>query len=556
MKRFFSILAALCLLVVAPACDPRDHSHDHGEPHDHGEHHDHGHSPDEDHSHGEGHSHDDEHSREDGHAHEGAHAHGATEGRPTVAVTKWTDLTELFMEYPAFVAGERGRSAIHVTKLADFSPLDDGEVVVELRSEAGETLDFRGGPSQPGIFGIDLQVDRAGFYDMRVRVEAPRLTDVHELGPVRVHAPGERVSVEDQHDGGIEFLKEQQWTLEFGTMAATARALSSSITVPAVLDPRPGGRARLAAPVPGRVEATLPVPMPGKRVRTGQALVRIVPRSEDLRDASALRAALVEAEQSHALALGERKRVERLVEGRALPARRRIEAEAALETASARLEAAQHRWSRYQTLSRAENADLAEGVFEVRAPFDGVVSRVHFAPGASVDENESLVEIVDAANLHVVGAVPESNASALNEVAKGEIVVDEGAPIALTSPVAVGHVVEEPARTTEVRFAFDNRSARYRVGQSLRLRLFLGGARSEVAVPESAVIDDAGRPVVFVQTGGESFERRSVTLGTRASGWVHVLEGIEHGDRVVHEGAYLVRLAAMSTQIPAHGHVH
>ena len=75
-------------------------------------------------------------------------------------------------------------------------------------------------------------------------------------------------------------------------------------------------------------------------------------------------------------------------------------------------------------------------------------------------------------------------------------------------------------------------------------------------MPESAIVEDGGRPLIFVQTGGESFERRPVRLGSREGGYVRVLEGIEAGERVVHRGAYLVRLAAMSTQIPAHGHVH
>ena len=62
--------------------------------------------------------------------------------------------------------------------------------------------------------------------------------------------------------------------------------------------------------------------------------------------------------------------------------------------------------------------------------------------------------------------------------------------------------------------------------------------------------------MAFVQTGGESFERRPVQLGSAADGYVHVIEGVEPGERVVNRGAYLIRLAAMSTQIPAHGHVH
>ena len=63
-------------------------------------------------------------------------------------------------------------------------------------------------------------------------------------------------------------------------------------------------------------------------------------------------------------------------------------------------------------------------------------------------------------------------------------------------------------------------------------------------------------PIVFVHTSGESFERRPVTLGVRQAEVVQVLEGVKPGERIVSKGAHLVRLASLSTQVPAHGHVH
>jgi multidrug efflux pump subunit AcrA (membrane-fusion protein) len=102
----------------------------------------------------------------------------------------------------------------------------------------------------------------------------------------------------------------------------------------------------------------------------------------------------------------------------------------------------------------------------------------------------------------------------------------------------------------------DNSDRRLAIGQALSVRLFLSQGASTVAVPEDAVIDDGGRPVVFVQVGGESFARRPVRLGARAAGHVQVLEGVRPGERVVTRGGYLIRLAALSPQIPAHGHVH
>jgi multidrug efflux pump subunit AcrA (membrane-fusion protein) len=75
-------------------------------------------------------------------------------------------------------------------------------------------------------------------------------------------------------------------------------------------------------------------------------------------------------------------------------------------------------------------------------------------------------------------------------------------------------------------------------------------------VPPAAIVDDAGRPIVFVQREGETFERRAVTLGARAGDLVQITEGVKPGDRVVTKGAYLLRLASLSTSVPAHGHVH
>ena len=493
------------------------------------------------------------------HDHPGDDGSGDDPGseRPTVAVSRWTERTELFMEYPVFVAGESGRSAIHVTDLSDFSPLVEGEAIVTLRSEDGRVLEFRGGPSRPGIFGVDLEADRPGSYEMTLRVEAPGLSDLHELGAVTVHPAGEPLLIADEDEGeAISFLKEQQWKLEFGTVPAEVRTLSSSITVPATVRPRPGGEAILAAPVPGRIDLASEAPLPGARVRAGTVLVRVVPRSDDLRDLATLRAALVEAEQQHGLAIRERGRVERLVDARALPARRLDEARADLAASEARLAAERERWSRVEAMSEPGNGASGVGAITLRAPFDGVIAEVRFAPGASVEENEPLVRLVDPDQVHVVGAVPETRAAGPGSIRGGELLLDGDLSITLARPLSVGRVVEPLSRTTEVRFGLDNGEARLQIGQGVGLRLFVGEEKPGTAIPEAAIVDDAGRPVVFVQTGGESFERRPVKLGNRAQGWVHVVEGVEPGERVVHRGAYLVRLAAMSTQIPAHGHVH
>lgn len=484
-------------------------------------------------------------------------SHAAAAERSTVAVTNWTERSELFMEHPLLVAGEEGRFAIHVTNLSDFEPLTSGTTVVVLRGSDGAEVTFRGGLSRPGIFGVDVTPATAGQFEMSLRVDSPGLQDTHALGTVTVHDPDSEIPAGLEEEGeAISFLKEQQWTLDFGTDVVAERTLRPSIVVPGAVAPRPGGEAVLSASVSGRIDPALNVPVPGTSASANSVLARIVPGSEEIRDAAGLRADLVEAEQQYQLAKQERDRAARLVESRALPARRLSEAEAAVTGSKARLDAATQRMRRLDALSQSGEPFRGDDWFVVRAPFDGVIAEVRFASGASVEEGDFLVRLVDTRRVHIVGAVPESRVASLKMVDTAELLPDGGAPVLLGRAIALGEVIDPATRTLPVRFDLDNREERLPVGQGVRLRLFTGEGEMFPAVPESAVVDDGGRLVVFIQTGGESFQRRAVRLGSHENGYVHVLEGVEPGERVVSRGAYLIRLAAMSTQIPAHGHVH
>ena len=77
-----------------------------------------------------------------------------------------------------------------------------------------------------------------------------------------------------------------------------------------------------------------------------------------------------------------------------------------------------------------------------------------------------------------------------------------------------------------------------------------------LAVPVSALVEEDGRAVAFVQVSGETFQKRDLTLGIQDGEFIQVLSGLSPGERVVTKGAYAIRLASVSTTIPAHGHAH
>ena len=501
------------------------------------------------------------------------------EGPEPIAVTQWTEKSELFMEYPPLRVGETSRFAIHLTDLRTFKPLTKGRAVVELAYGGGPPETFsEDGPSRPGIFGVNVTPTRAGSPVMTIHVQSPIVEDEHRLGPVEVagmneseghvdphphqgddhERPHDTTEGEDHtHAEEISFLKEQQWTLDFATQVIETAKMRESFTVPAKIQPRSGGRIAVTAPVGGRLAASVRLPVIGTSVERGQAVAAIVPPTSTPSDLASLELAAEEAQVKLDFARQERERLERLLEAGAIPARRVNEARANESVVAAQLKAAHARLAQYEETRQAEHQEDGRTTFQVRSPLRGVVASVGTADGAHVEDGETLLEVVAVDRVYVVGEIPEAAATSLRRPAGAEIIVPGlEQPMQVGRLVSVSNFVDPQSRTVKIIYEMENGNRRLAIGQAISLRLFHSTATEAPVIPESALVDDGGRPITFVQTGGESFERRPVTLGERQGGAVQVVTGIAPGERVVTRGAYLIRLASMSTQVPAHGHVH
>jgi len=475
----------------------------------------------------------------------------------TVSVSHWTDKTELFMEHPPLVAGAKHRFAVHFTNLRTFQALAKGSVTVRLARQGGEPEVFSSpAPSRPGIFGLDVQPRQAGQYEMTVSLASPGLDDAHALGAVTVYASEKEIrpSSKEPAEERIAFLKEQQWSLDFGTALAAEREMRESLQVSGEVRPRSGGDVQVSAPISGRIATSSPIPVIGALVARGDEVASLVPFTPAPGDRPSLEYAISEATTALDLARRDRERIERLLAAGAIPAKRLDEARAAEATATARLGTAKERLAQYES---SRQADGAGPQFLLRAPISGVVAEVKSSPGANVEQGDSLLRIVAVDDVYVLANVPESEAHRLGQLSGAEV---ETPGVNSTFPagrlVSKSSFVDPQSRTLSVVYDLPNPGRRLAVGESVFVRLFLSSRIRTVTVPESAIVDDGGRPVVFIQHEGESFSRRPVTLGIRESDLVQVTGGLKAGERIVTHGAYLVRLAALSTQIPAHGHVH
>jgi len=265
--------------------------------------------------------------------------------------------------------------------------------------------------------------------------------------------------------------------------------------------------------------------------------------------ALAVQRARIEAEQTRQ----ERERLERLLAIEAIAAKRVVDAISRERLAQAELNAAEQRAATYHG---------ATGGIPLKSPIAGTVVAVSGSPGAAVAAGQTIVHVVALDKLWLDAQVPEtelarfispSGAFFRIDGAAGATVLEVGRNARL---VAFGGLVDKDTRTVPAILEFDNPGGALRAGMNLQARLFTGRSLKGVAIPVSALVDDGGQSVAYVQKEGESFERRMVEAGPRDGDWVAIKSGIASGERVVHRGAYQVRLAASQPAVAGHGHAH
>ncbi len=429
-------------------------------------------------------------------------------------VTLWTDALELFMEYPPQIAGQPGDVwAIHLNFLDSWEPVREGSLTLRLVDSSGQEWTFEESqPARAGIFTPVPVVSAAGEYTVSMELVHRGQTYPVEVGAIRVYgSQAELPEPEEEEAGGIPFLKEQQWEVDFAVALAEVHEVQRTARVSGELIVPPNRVARIAAPLSGLAlgGGTASWPTIGARVRAGQTLATLAPTDTD-GSFAALRGRVERLEREVA-------RAERLYAAEAIPERRLVEARHDLEIARAAFDAI---------------GGDQEGAYtyRVRSPIAGVLTERQLSPGQR-------------------GA---------SEVTGATFTVEGGTAVhQATRLVSVGDVIDPTSRTLPATLAVEDPDRALKVGMLAQARVWLGDPTSGTAVPADAVQDEDGLAVVYVEIGGETFERRVVRLGPTDGVWTIVTSGVLPGDRVVTRGAYQVRLASLGdTEDLGAGHQH
>ena len=179
-------------------------------------------------------------------------------------------------------------------------------------------------------------------------------------------------------------------------------------------------------------------------------------------------------------------------------------------------------------------------VFSLTSPIEGIVVERNATIGATVGTDANLFKIIDISRVWIDANVFEKD---LQRVKLGqEVKVFVPAFVGTTfsgKVILVSSVVDPDTRSVKVRTEVPNPDGRLKPDMFANVEIVTDLHRAAISIPQSAVLTDGGKTVVFV-TDGNGYTKRVVTTGMQGSDRIEIIEGLKEGEKVVVKGNYLL----------------
>jgi RND family efflux transporter MFP subunit len=292
----------------------------------------------------------------------------------------------------------------------------------------------------------------------------------------------------------------------------------------------------------------------GDRVDQGAPLMQIDPRRQQAA-VSSQEAELAARQANVAYARQQQQRASELLAAGAISKQELEQAETALRTAEADLEALKAQVQQQQVQLR---------YYTITAPTAGIVGDVPVRVGMQVSTTTPLTTIDQNETLELNVAVPIERASDLKIGLPIQVLSSNGQDRLGTSSISfISPRVDDQTQSVLVKGVVPNPHGALRSSQFVRARIIWKTAQALV-VPVTAVLRINGQYFVFVADGAEGklvAHQRGIKVGSIVGDSYPVLEGVKAGERLVVsgtqklvDGAPVVEASSASAPPPATSH--
>lgn len=461
--------------------------------------------------------------------------------------TIYTSKTELFVEFTPLIVGETTNFAAHFTKLGKlFTPVEEGEVLLQLIGKNDQPSYKSTSPKSSGIFKLALKPMNSGNYQLKFILKTKEYSDTITIDHVIIY-PDNKTAEANQKDekksDEIVYLKEQAWKVDFANRAIIKQPFSEVIKTTGHILPAQGDEVLVTATNSGIITYTSDTKMIGSAVQKGETLFTI--RGGGLTESN-IDKDYQEAKANYEKSKADFERAQLLVKENIIAQKDFQEIERTHKNAQLN----------YTTIAKNYSANGKSIV----APIKGFIKNIMVNEGEYVEVGQTIASVSQNQRLIIKAEVAQKDYDKLNSISSANFKTAYDNTIYNTDSlngkfISYGKSSDEHAYYIPVNFEIDNKGAII-PGSFIEVFLKTNIISDALLIPFSALIEEQGIYYAYVQTSGEAFEKRELKLGANDGFHIQVLSGIEENERVVTQGAYQIKLASMSGKMPAHGHEH
>jgi membrane fusion protein, heavy metal efflux system len=486
-----------------------------------------------------------------------SHEHEAVSNQ----ITLFTDSTEFYVEYSELVKGKEASFLVHTTRLSSYKPYTFGKVTVQV----GESSVTASKPEEPGIFHLKLTPKESGHSDLIIIFESDTVKqciDIEEKEHSHEAEAKESGNEEHNHaaeeEGGheghnhaaeapksglIRFTKEQAWKSNFMVKEIVPQQFAAVINTSGEMLSMPGEKQNVAAKTSGIVLFATKNLVQGSHVTKGQLLFTI--SGQDLTDNN-IGVRFSEARNRFLQSKSEYDRHKQLYNERIISEKQFIESQSRYHIDSIS----------YYALSNS----TSQNGLRIYAPLSGYLHELNISEGQYIQTGDLLATISTNQTILLRADLPQQYYLQLNmiETANFRPAYSEKT---YTVNELKGRILARGASVAEnnhympVYFEVKNDGSLLE-GAFAEFYLITHSQTEQLAVPNSAIVEEQGVYYVYVQETGEAYSKRTVTLGQSNGLETMILSGLEAHERVVTQGTTLIKTASMSTSVGAHNHQH
>ncbi len=186
------------------------------------------------------------------------------------------------------------------------------------------------------------------------------------------------------------------------------------------------------------------------------------------------------------------------------------------------------------------NLALAEARLDkarVTAPFSGIIGARRISPGAYLRTGDAITDLAQIEEIRVTFSAPERYLGKLQQGSTVQVSTTAYPGYALEGVINVIDPVLDPGtRSARVVARAKNPEGKFRPGMSANITTVLAQREGALTVPSEAVVVEGNQAFVYVVNADSSVVRTPLTLGTRMSDAVEVVDGVTAGTVVVRAG--------------------